>query len=254
MAGKPRDASTQETIGEKTPSTTDAEDRRNRETEDRDVHEGRKKTSQVEHLTVIPTESDSFDRKNHTDSLMFGRNRFRVDDKTKKFICLEEEKAKIVDYLPHKAGKMRMEMRTTEERTTASCTLLSTLQCHARSPGVGKMMKQGRGTPTKKKNVQKLRKIFENENSVSSQTMGCTELLLQSSAANPLINLQATVHPRLKPKICVDQSSGGTQTGPRDRVGLEMQPSCDWTRLSMQGAGGPTRVEVPGTRLGRGKK
>jgi hypothetical protein len=30
MAGKPRDASNQETKGEKTPSKTDAEDRRNR--------------------------------------------------------------------------------------------------------------------------------------------------------------------------------------------------------------------------------
>jgi hypothetical protein len=68
-AGKTRDEGTRETNGEKTPSTTDAEDRRNRETKDRDVHEGRKKTSQVEQLTVadIPTESDSFDRKNRTD-------------------------------------------------------------------------------------------------------------------------------------------------------------------------------------------
>jgi hypothetical protein len=180
------------------------------------------------------------------------RSRSISDDKIKNFIRLEE-KANIVNYLPHKARKMRTEMRTTEERTTASCTL-STLQCHARSPGVGKVMKLERGTPNKKKNVQKLKKIFENENSVSSLTMGCTELLLQSSAANPLFNPQATVHPRLKPKICVDQSSGRTQTGPRERGGLDLQPSCDWTRLSMQEAGGPTRLEVPGTRLGRGKK
>ena len=74
MAGKPRDASTKEIDGEKNTSTNDADIRTNVDTEHRKITEGRKKTSQVEHLTVkkILIKIDSLVEKT-SDRSMFGR-------------------------------------------------------------------------------------------------------------------------------------------------------------------------------------
>jgi hypothetical protein len=96
-------------------------------------------------------------------------------------------------------------------------------------------MKPKRGTPNKLNNMKKLRKIFDIS---SSSPATYFELLSQSNKGLNLTNLLTTTAcKRLKPKFCVSQPVGGTQTGPRQDGLLELHLSQDWpsqTRLGDQ--------------------
>ena len=113
-------------------------------------------------------------------------------------------------------------------------------------------MKKKLGTPTRRKKFESLRKKFE---ITSSPTKRVTELLLQSSGATFNLNPETTTRcARLDTEICVGQPEGWKQTGPRQRGGMDLQPSCDWPCQTSLEPVGPTGGEVPERGIGEVKK
>ena len=103
-------------------------------------------------------------------------------------------------------------------------------------------MKQQRGTPTKFKNIRGLKKLFE-DLSTSSPTKQGIELLFQSNRTN--LNLSTTTgSSRTDSRNCASQREGGTQTGPRQEVGLRLQPDQDWPSQAGLGAERPIGREL----------
>ena len=142
-------------------------------------------------------------------------------------------------------------MHATAERKCAS-QIKSGLLSLERSPVVGMVMKKKLGTPTRRKKFESLRKKFE---ITSSPTKRVTELLLQSSGATFNLNPETTTRfARLDTEICVGQPEGWKQTGPRQRGGMDLQPSCDWPCQTSLEPVGPTGEEVPEMRIGKVKK
>ena len=210
--------------------------------EDNSILEDRKKTSQVEEeqVTVEPTKmqrnDDIIEERN---SYMFGRS-FNVDDHRRKKASDAENKNNVneKDLSTDKFPDVKDEMRAVRERKDAATRLTrSRILSQERFPGGGKVMKPKRGTPNKLNNVKKLRKIFEISSS-SPATEGYVELLSQSNKGLNPTNLSTTTGcTRLKPKFCVSQPGGGTQTGPRQDGLLELQLSQDWPSQNRLGLG-----------------
>ena len=184
----------------------------------------------------------------------------RPDEEEKKTVWKKAIKAGDAENSPHSPGKMSREsgkmsrgMRCTGERKTASYSQLDALQDQLRSPRVTKVMKRGRGTPSKCRNVLNLKKIFETD---ASLTRGGAELLQQHNfnLLNPRTSSTEIVQSRVDSEVCVIQSRGGTQTRPRDRGDLGQQARCDWPRLPLKPEGGPTRRGVSGAEGGESKK
>ena len=218
------------------------------------IPDGRKTTNQVEECLTVETLHEQ-----KIVEFEFGRfkDKFYKVDKTasKKKEDATTEKIQKDVRATHGWGKMRDgggdEMHATAERKCASQKKSGLLSLE-RSPVVGMVMKKKLGTPTRRKKFESLRKIFE---ITSSPTKRVTELLLQSSGAIFNLNPETTTRcERLDTEICVGQSEGGTQTGPRQRGGMDLQPSCDWPCQTSLEPVGPTRGEVPEMRIGEVKK
>ena len=101
-----------------------------------------------------------------------------------------------------------------------------------RSVGVGRVVKQSKGSPIP---VKKLKNFFED----SPPTMGCVGLGHQPK--HPNLNILMPTNTRQDSTICASQWEGAMQTRPRGGGNAALRTSCDWVQPSGPGCDGPTR-------------
>ena len=117
------------------------------------------------------------------------------------------------------------------------------------------MMKKLKGGTSKKlKNVENLKKCFENGAEGSSLRKWWVGLRQMQQNFNLLDNPGAAGNTRRELEICAGQWERGTQTGPRQEGDRDGVPGRDWTQTPGQGADDPTRAGLPWVGDSRGRK
>ena len=142
----------------------------------------------------------------------------------------------------HAEWEKKIHAMSTSPRGNTRASQASTSQVQLdRSPSLRKVMKRGRGTPTKKLKVEDLKKIFEK---TATSSLGLGSVGLQQWDTGRGINFNpatTTGCARQDSENCVSQWDGLSRTRPRQQEVGTWEQASDWTRQACPEPVGPTR-------------